>query len=234
MAPRRGRHARRRAAARRPLGGAMRRAGPARPCRRVVERPGTTPATSEERGGDREPAAARDGDGVDPARLGLVDDLVAHDDPADERRQRPARAAPRATNATTIGPIALPAVAMKVIRVVARSIAGRRRRRHAAGSPGTGKRLDDLADLAGEAVLRGRLVAAPDRLDDDPADRRASRPAPKPRDVVAGVPTRMPGRGVGRQRVERDRVLVDRDADLVEEVLGLLAGHARAASRRRA
>ena len=49
---------------------------------------------------------------------------------------------------------------------------------------------------------------------------------PNPRDVVAGVPSRMPGRRVRRQRIERDGVLVDRDPDLVEEVLRLLAGHA--------
>ena len=47
---------------------------------------------------------------------------------------------------------------------------------------------------------------------------------PKPREVVAGVPIRMPDAVFGGQRVEGDRVLVDGDADLVEQVLGLLAG----------
>ena len=58
--------------------------------------------------------------------------------------------------------------------------------------------------------------------------------APMPRDVTAGVPTRMPGRRVRRLRVERDLVLVDGDPDLVEERLGLACPSRRAASRRRA
>jgi hypothetical protein len=47
---------------------------------------------------------------------------------------------------------------------------------------------------------------------------------PNPRVVVAGVPRRIPEACVRRQRVERDRVLVDRDPDFVEERLSLLAG----------
>ena len=57
---------------------------------------------------------------------------------------------------------------------------------------------------------------------------------PMPRDVTAGVPTRIPDEVFGRLPVERDLVLVDGDPDLVEEVLGVLAGDARATSRRRA
>jgi len=39
------------------------------------------------------------------------------------------------------------------------------------------------------------------------------------------VPTRHAGCGAGRQRVERDGVLVQGDADLGGEILGMGAGH---------
>ena len=58
-------------------------------------------------------------------------------------------------------------------------------------------------------------------------DLRASPPGPKPRRRRRRRADADPGRDVGRVLVERDRVLVDGDADVVEERLGLAAGHAQ-------
>ena len=139
-------------------------------------------------------------------------------------RQRRGPASAATTKTATIGP-------RRVIGALdERSPAGRHgrvdaRRPHAAGSRerGTARRS------RGPRRRGARCAAASSRV------RMASmmiRPtarissSPKPRDVVAGVPSRMPRAVLGGCVVERDAVLVDRDPDLVEEVLGLLAGHA--------
>src|SRR6185503_18529578 len=93
------------------------------------------------------------------------------------------------------------------------------------GQPRHGEPLDDLGHLCGKPALGSLVVTRPDRLDDDPTDRAHLVLA-----EAAGCRSRraQPDAGcrVGRQRVERDAVLVHGDPDLVEQVLGLLARHA--------
>ena len=95
---------------------------------------------------------------------------------------------------------------------------------HAAGRPGTGKCATiDRTSPASRVWTAGssrRWIAS---MIIRPTARISS--GPKPRDVAAGRADPDPGCRVRRQRVERDRVLVDGDPDLVEQVLGLLAGH---------
>src|SRR5260221_6017380 len=127
-------------------------------------------------------------------------------------------------NATTIEPTAPPTSAIRVTApeppapTLARLAASRGRQ------PRDRELADDVANVARQPELLGQVVARPDGLDDDPANGphlvrsetprgRGRRPDPDPR------------RRVRRQGVERDGVLVDRDPDLVEQVLGLLAGH---------
>ena len=116
----------------------------------------------------------------------MVEDVDAQRDAADERRQekRDQRRGDEGGNqmSGSAGPAA-------------------RHERHAAGAPavarrpgrpGTGNRAQISATSAASRPLRGRLVAALDRLDDQLGRCRASRPSPKPRVVAAGVPIRIP------------------------------------------
>ena len=124
-----------------------------------------------------------------------------------------------------IGPTALPAAGMKFIGPLSPSTDGRPSRGgHAAGRPGTGNRLTiSLTSAARRAWAdgssRSRMASMMIRAD------RAHLVRPEPARGRRRRPDPDPGGGVRRERVERDRVLVDRDADLVEQVLGLLAGH---------
>ena len=99
----------------------------------------------------------------------------------------------------------------------------------AAQGPGTGRRC--------RGPRRAPWTAPRDRRDRSMV-RTMSSPTwrisagPKPRVVTAGDPDPDARGRVGWQRIERDGVLVDRDAHLVQEPLGLLAGDTRAASRR--
>ena len=85
--------------------------------------------------------------------------------------------------------------------------------------------LDDLADLAGQAApgppasSRSRIASMMIR----PIARISS--GPNPRDVVAGVPMRMPEAVFGGSWSNGMAFLLTVIADLVEQVLGLLAGH---------
>ena len=96
-----------------------------------------------------------------------------------------------------------------------------------ANRPGTGKRADDVARPRSRSRAARTAASSrwPDRVDDHPRD-RAHLVGPEAarrrrRRARAGSRTRC-----SAARVERDRVLVDGDADLVEERLGLLAGDA--------
>src|SRR5258705_11538704 len=82
-------------------------------------------------------------------------------------RKRAMRAA--STNTTTIGPTALPTVGMKLIRARPARV-GRFSSPSRGGQAGHREPSDDLADLARQPCLGGRLVALGDRVDDDPAD----------------------------------------------------------------
>src|SRR6185369_7790127 len=83
----------------------------------------------------------------------------------------------------------------------------------------------DRRDPACERRLGRRIGALLDRVGDERCDLAHLAGAHSPRGH-RGRPDPDPRRRVGRLLVERDLVLVDRDPDLVEEVLGLLAGHA--------
>src|SRR5450759_947441 len=93
------------------------------------------------------------------------------------------------------------------------------------GQPRDGETPADVANLGGELRLLGGLVPGRERTHDQPAD------LPH---LIGAEPARRCGRGpdpdprgdVGRVRVERDGVLVDRDPRFVEEALSLPAGHA--------
>ena len=103
--------------------------------------------------------------------------------------------------------------------------------RHASGSPGTGKRAQmSRTSAAIRACSAGSSRVRSASTSSRPTSRISA--GPKPRVVVAGVPTRIPEVDVRRRRVERDGVLVDGDADIVEEPLGLLARSPRRAARR--
>ena len=77
---------------------------------------------------------------------------------------------------------------------------------------GTSKREVSSATRRANASILcfGRLDVA-QRLADDLAD-LARLASPKPRDVIAGEPMRMPLVTIGFLRIERDRVLVHGDA----------------------
>src|SRR5262245_50122499 len=85
-----------------------------------------------------------------------------------------------------------------------------------------GEAGDEVAHLAPDPLADRGVVAALDGLDDPAAD-----PAHLGRTHAAGRrgrgPDADPGRDGGRVGVERDGVLVDGDADVVEERLGLAA-----------
>src|SRR4249919_4373788 len=79
-------------------------------------------------------------------------------------------------------------------------------------------------DLGGDGRQRGRLLAIGDRAHDEPADgHHLVRPEAARRHRRGADPDARSR--VGWQWIEGDGVLVDGDADLVEELLGLLAGH---------
>src|SRR5688572_24248821 len=111
---------------------------------------------------------------------------------------------PAATNTATIGPMLVPTPSMNVTGALSRGRQPRYR-----------ETTDDLGDLAGQPPLDGGIVARVDRLDDDPPDGAhlvlAEATGRGRRRAQADA-----GRRVGRQRIERDAVLVDRDPDLVE------------------
>ena len=91
------------------------------------------------------------------------------------------------------------------------------------GSPGTGKRATSSRTSArirswAASSSRSRIASTIQ------APICAISAGPMPRVVVAGVPTRIPDATLGGFCVERDRVLVDGDPDVVEEGLGLAAG----------
>ena len=100
------------------------------------------------------------------------------------------------------------------------------RRAHSSVSPGTGKR----AQMSRTRSLRRAFAGSSSRsrmaLDDQVADLAHLRlaEATRGRRRRAHADAR---RGVGRQRIERDGVLVDSDADGVELLLCFLAGHAQ-------
>ena len=173
---------------------------------------------NDEGDGDGHAAAARNGGHVDPPMVGMVDRVEAEGDPPDERREDEGEDGGRGEGGEKVG----------------KRLTGERTEPHAAGSPvGIGGPVEardreagtDLGDALSEAGLLRGVVAMLDRVDDQAADlshlvrahatrrhRRGSDPDPR--------------RGVGRLAVERDLVLVDGDPDLVEQVLGVLAGHA--------
>src|SRR4051812_37360670 len=124
---------------------------------------------------------------------------------------------------TRIGMMASAAPEMKVIATVVGAGTRRSSARSRGGQARDGEAAHDLTDLARQTCVRGGLVATADGFDDDPAHsahlvraeaarRRGGRPDPDARGRVRG------------QSVEGDRVLVDGDPDLVEEVFRLLAG----------
>src|SRR3954447_1226810 len=87
-----------------------------------------------------------------------------------------------------------------------------------------GEPCADRGHVGRETALLDGLVAGSDRVDDQARDRphlpraEATRRGRRRADPDAG-------RRIGWQLIEGDRVLVDRDPDLVEEVLRLLARH---------
>ena len=93
------------------------------------------------------------------------------------------------------------------------------------GSPGTGKRATSSRTSARIRSWTAASSRSLDRLDDPAADAAhlvgAHAPGRRGR-----RPDADPGGDVGRVLVERDRVLVDGDPDVVEQRLGVAPGHA--------
>src|SRR3954471_15500845 len=112
-----------------------------------------------------------------------------------------------ATKTTSIGPIASAAPEMKVIATVVGAGTRRSSARSRGGQARNGEAVHDLADLVREASVRGGFVPPTDRFDDDPAD-GAHLVGSEPARGRRRGPDPDPRRGVRRQRVERDRVLV--------------------------
>src|SRR5487761_2363535 len=92
------------------------------------------------------------------------------------------------------------------------------------GQPRNGEAPADLADLGGDLRLLGGLVPRGQRGHDQASD-LAHLAGAEPARRGGGRPDPDPGGDVGRVRVERDGVLVDRDPDVVEESLGFATGH---------
>ena len=122
-----------------------------------------------------------------------------------------------ATNATTRSGSTSPNVPIR--RIGWSGVAPRAAPAPGSGPPARGPRR-------GSGRGRPRRRDGGSRPTIQPPDLRISS-GPMPRVVVAGVPTRIPDATLGGLRVERDRVLVDGDADLVEQRLGLAARDAQ-------
>ncbi len=99
-------------------------------------------------------------------------------------------------------------------------------------SPGTGKRAQISRTARETASSASGIVPLAQRAREQLADLAHLEAAEAAR-RRRGRAHADAGRRVGGQRVEGDGVLVDGDADLVEEPLGLHAGDAERASRRR-
>ena len=123
------------------------------------------PATTRKRRGDREAAGAWDRARIHAASIRAIDDAVAQHDPPDERRQDEREERGRDEDRHD-RPDAVPDLLDESsTRVSSRGWQPRDR-----------EAVDDLGDLGGQPSLDGFVVAPVDRLDDDPPDRRASRP----------------------------------------------------------
>ena len=164
---------------------------------RVLVEDQEDPGDQQERGADSEPAAARDGDRVDAARLGAIDDPVAQDHGADDRRhgQGDDRGEDEDDDDRTDGVADVRDEEVADVRdhVIAPDpgIADDRGDGHAAGRPGTGNRSTmsrtSPARRACSAGSSRRRIASMMIV---PIARISS--GPNPREVAAGVPIRIP------------------------------------------
>ena len=164
----------------------------------------------DERGRDGNAAAARDRHDIHTAMVRLIDRIDAERDPTDERSEEERDQCRRDEGADQIR----------------KGRPGEEREPHAAGAPATRRALEardgeaggDLGDAGREPDVGGRVAALLDRIDDEVADQahlggsHATRRHRRRADPD-------PGRRVRGLRVERDLVLVDGDADFVEQGL---------------